>query len=259
VWAFPSEVTSLLNAVRKDAPQMSFSDEHVVDWLPLAEAITRSGATFRMTALGAGWGRWLAAGGALARQIGKDYQLVGVEADEQHFQWMKRHFEENGFEPSRYNLIEAAASVEPGVCQFAVGDPQSWYGQAIIRRPTHGEQTRTVRAMTIEDVLEALSPLDYLHMDIQGAELDFLSRRPDLLVERVRLVNIGTHSIEIEAELRRLFTGLGFVSEYDVSIGSDLLVRVRGRDSHKVHFGDGAQVWRNPKFETGGNQWSIGD
>ena len=37
-----------------------------------------------------------------------------------------------------------------------------------------------------------------MHMDIQGAELDFLSYRPELLDAKVRLVNIGTHSAKIE-------------------------------------------------------------
>jgi hypothetical protein len=53
--------------------------------------------------------------------------------------------------------------------------------------------------------LELLSPLDYMHMDIQGAELDFRSYRPELLDAKVRLVNIGTHSAKIEVGLRQLF------------------------------------------------------
>jgi FkbM family methyltransferase len=117
---------------------------------------------------------------------------------------MTRHFAENGFDPSHYRLIEAAAS---GTCRFAVGGSQAWYGQSIVKDEDHTTGVRTVRAVTIQDILEEASPLDYLHMDIQGAELEVLSSHPDLLDDQVRLINVGTHSAEIEVGLRELFKG----------------------------------------------------
>jgi hypothetical protein len=84
-------------------------------------------------------------------------------------------------------------------------------------------------------------------MDIQGAELDVLSSHPDLIDDKVRLINIGTHSSEIEAGLRKLFKSLKWEAVYDVRLGSSMLVRV-GSKEHVVEFGDGAQIWRNPKL-----------
>jgi hypothetical protein len=103
--------------------------------------------------------------------------------------------------------------------------------------------------VTIDEILSLLSPLDYLHMDIQGAELDVLSYRPDHLIREVRLVNIGTHSIEIEAGLRKLFRGLGWECLYDVKIASKHTVRVGDAVAREVEFGDRVQVWRNPRLQ----------
>ena len=44
---------------------------------------------------GAGWGRWLSAGAFASEQTGREYRLVGVEAEPQHFEWMERHFRDN--------------------------------------------------------------------------------------------------------------------------------------------------------------------
>ncbi len=260
VWRFSEAYMAIFNTTRFEthsvlgagAPSTGLVDldrEPVMDWLPLVDAVAHSGETFRMAALGAGWGRWLAAGGALARQTGRAFFLVGVEADAGHFSWMTRHFAENGFDPSHYRLIEAAVSGVSGACRFAIGDSQAWYGQSIVKDEDRTAETRTVRAVTIQDILQDASPLDYLHMDIQGAELEVLSSHPDLIDDRVRLINVGTHSAQIEAGLRKLFKGLKWQTVYDVELGSSMLVRIGGEE-RVVEFEDGAQIWRNPKLRT---------
>jgi FkbM family methyltransferase len=246
VWAFSPEDRRHFDQEHAGPDVGIFgSDEHVLEWAPLAQAVSGSGQVFRMAALGAGWGRWLAAGGALARQIGKDYHLLGVEAEPQHFAWMQRHMAENGFDASRYTLLEAAAAARPGFVWFAVGNPQAWYGQSI-RVDGEGQNVRRVHAVTIEGILVRCSPLDYLHMDIQGGELDFLSYCPELLDDQVQMVNVGTHSVEIEAGLRRLFRRLGWTNLYDIELGTNRRVRVKDLVK-KVEFGDGVQVWLNPR------------
>jgi hypothetical protein len=64
----------------------------------------------------------------------------------------------------------------------------------------------------------------------------------------VRLVNIGTHSAEIEAGLRKLFKGLAWECLYDVRLGSRIPVRLGNELGPEVEFGDGIQVWRNPRL-----------
>lgn len=47
--------------------------------------------------------------------------------------------------------------------------------------------------------------LDFMHVDIQGAELDLLTELFDFLCKRVRYIFIGTHSKQIEGGLFELF------------------------------------------------------
>jgi FkbM family methyltransferase len=251
VWAFTPDYLAVFNRDRHEDQAVPINAERVLDWAPLAQAVNESLGTFRMAALGAGWGRWLAAGAALAAQTGRDYRLLGVEAEPQHFEWMLRHFKENKIPESHYIALNAAATGTPGDCWFVVGNSQAWYGQAIRsegQNSAEAGELRRTRGVTIDEILGLLSPLDYLHMDIQGAELDVLSYRPDLLDRDVRLVNIGTHSIEIEAGLRKLFRELGWDCLYDIQLGSKHPVRLGDKVEPAVEFGDGIQVWRNPRL-----------
>jgi FkbM family methyltransferase len=250
VFGFSTEVAQHFQREHTGPDVFFFADDELVlDWAPLVRAVKDSNHLFRMAALGAGWGRWLAAGGALAHQIGKDYHLLGVEAEPQHFAWMQRHMRENGFDPTSYALLEAAATGRPGFVLFEVGDAQTWYGQSI-RASADGKKVRRVQAVTIEGILARCSPLDYLHMDIQGAEYDFLSYCPELLDDQVRLINVGTHSSEIEAGVRQLFTNVGWINVFDIELGTRRTVRF-GDTVHEVEFGDGVQVWANPKMLVG--------
>jgi FkbM family methyltransferase len=252
VWAFSADSLEVFNKVRHEKHDVPITGEHVLDWAPLARVVQESSELFRMAALGAGWGRWLAAGSALASQVRRDYRMLGVEAEPQHFEWLLRHFRENGIAQDRYIAVNAAAIGKPGDCWFESGNPQAWYGQSVRSDEEdareQGVQLRRTKGITIDGVLELLSPLDYMHMDIQGAELDFLSYRPELLDAKVRLVNIGTHSAKNEAGLRQLFTRLGWECLYDVRVGSKHRLRIGDKFVPSVKFGDGVQVWRNPRL-----------
>jgi hypothetical protein len=116
-------------------------------------------------------------------------------------------------------------------------------------KPTNAE-TVSVESITIDDVLARLSPLDYLHLDVQGEELKVLAHAPGLLSERVlhcQIVNIGTHAAEIEAGLRDLFRAQGWQSVYDFAMNSKRLVK-SGDRTELGEFGDGVQVWKKPRF-----------
>jgi FkbM family methyltransferase len=253
VYAFTPEITELFNTERPQTTALPIYDEHVLDWIPLVQALNETSGTFRMAALGAGWGRWIAGGAGLARQLGRDFKILGVEAEPQHFDWMLRHMRDNDIGADRATLICAAAAGRPGDFWFTVGDSQSWYGQSIVSvdeskgRPDPSK-FRRVKGLTMNDVLEQLSPIDYLHMDIQGTEAEFLSYAPDQLNRHVGMVNIGTHGLDIEVQLRALFRKLGWTCIYDIEIGSSRAIRIEEKLSKPVQFGDGVQVWKNPNF-----------
>ncbi|MGH7084539.1 MAG: hypothetical protein ACREFN_06055, partial [Acetobacteraceae bacterium] len=252
----------IYNRERHEAPALPTDTEHVLDWIPLIDSVSASRGTFVMAALGAGWGRWLSAGAFAARQLGLDYRLFGVEAEPTHFAWMVRHLKENGLDPRRYTILQAAVSGKEGACWFRVGDAAAWYGQSITPDPgvdaavtsnaaigseivVDNARLRRVRCLDLRAVLRDLPIVDYMHMDIQEAEGDFLRAHPDILDRRVRMVNIGTHLAEIEDDLRRLFSGLGWRPLYDVPLGTVAAVRVGAQQPKRVEFGDGVQVWLN--------------
>jgi FkbM family methyltransferase len=259
VWPFPPDVQAAHACTRFEVCEFPLGDEHVLDWVSLLDAVVSARDAFRMIALGAGWGRWLSAGAFAARQMGLPFHLTGVEAEPDHFVWMQLHMVDNNIPESGYRLIHGAASGASGFCWFPVAQPH-WYGQSIVvpdatvtaENDIHadGKQLRRVQAVTIEELLSPTAPVDCVHMDIQGGEYQFLSRNPELLDASVRLINIGTHSEVIERRLRRLFTNLKWDCCHDIQLGTFADVRLDGAHAHFVQFGDGVQVWRNPRLGT---------
>ena len=254
-----------VNEERFESPGYPRCDAAVFDHLALAEAVLNADEEFIAIDLGAGWGRWLANAAYAARATGRSYRLVGVEAEPMHFAWMVQHLQEAGIPSDRCRLIEAAVSNTSGECWFYVGKPGSWYGQSVVPdgqlastsdspfplgvEISHNRETiRRIRKVSFEDVLGELQRVDYLQLDVQGAELDVLSANPRLLDERIKHINIGTHSQDVEAGLRAIFERLGWVSQYDIPLKSRLLLRTKNGEAREAQFGDGVQIWHNPRF-----------
>jgi FkbM family methyltransferase len=253
-WAFPKNIRARYDRERFEVFSRPTFDDNVFDWLVLFEAVVDAKGSFTMAALGAGWGRWLVAGAFAAKQLGDlPCRLIGVEAEPTHFKWMQQHFSDNGIDPADHELIEAAAAGRSGHAWFYFGKPDSWYGQSLIderaftEAPTgneteyNGEKARLVRTIDLAELLENYHRIDYLHMDIQGAELDVLSSAPDILNRKVKRVLIGTHSNAVEEGLRRLFLELGWRAQYDFPLNAQLRIK-----NTEVTLGDGVQVWINP-------------
>jgi len=252
-WAFSKEIRAVYDRERFEAFSAPSFDDNIFDWLVLLEAIAEAKDEFTMAALGAGWGRWLVAAAFAVRQReGMRCRLIGVEAEPTHFSWMQEHFRDNGLNPDDHELIEAAAARESGQAWFYFGKPDSWYGQSLIRDEAldgrsdreadyNGEKARLVRTIDLAELLDGRTRVDYLHMDIQGAELEFLASAPGLLSEKVGRVLVGTHSGDIEEGLRRLFGGIGWRCQYDLPMNTQ--IHIEGKP---VALGDGVQVWLNP-------------
>lgn len=253
-WKFSPELRAIYDRERQETFTRPLGDDNIFDWLVLLEAVVEAKGEFTMAALGAGWGRWLVAASFAVKQFSNvPVHLIGVEAEPTHFGWMAEHFRDNGIDPGDHDLIEAAASATRGHAWFYVGKPDAWYGQAIVRDALlngavagaegdyGGEKARVVRTIDLTELLSRRDRIDYLHMDIQGAELEFLSGAPALLHDKVKRVLIGTHSHEIEEGLRSLFGALGWRCQYDVAMNERVRV-----DETIVEVGDGAQAWINP-------------
>jgi FkbM family methyltransferase len=241
-------------------------NEEYFEWVDLLESVLEAREQFTMIELGAGFGRWLARG-AIAAQYrgGLPYRLVGVEAEPDHFRWMKVHFEDNRVDLTRCTMIEAAVAGKDGSVGFTVGSADTWYGQAVVNYPSLIEsfstwvrkavrlqtrantipphRVRKVRAVSLASLLGPLEKVDLIDLDVQGAELEVLTAAPVPLREKVKRVHVGTHSGPIENCLRTFFRQLGWDNRNDYSCGQEQLTPY-GR----IAFQDGVQTWVNPRI-----------
>ena len=253
-WTFPQHLRDRFARERYDDCSRPSLGENIFDLVVLLEAVADARDSFTMAAAGAGWGRWLVAAALAARQRGAlPVRLIGVEAEPTHFQWMLEHFRDNHLDPAEHDLIEAAASGSSGHAWFYVGDPHSWYGQSIVQEEVVGDGTeggevvhnghrvRRVRTLDLSELMSGYPRIDYLHLDMQGTELDFLSSDPELLNSRIKRVLVGTHSSDIERGLRQLFSGLAWQAQYDFPLNAQVRI-----DDELVTLADGVQAWINP-------------
>ena len=240
-------------------------DEEYFEWIDVLEAATSAREAFTMIELGAGWGRWLMIGAAATQQCGAlPFHLVGVEAEPTHFRWMKEHFRDNHVRKDALTLINAAVAPEDGIVRFHIGDPAAWYGQAIDpnhsdakglsrkarlaefvrrRRSSAGRDIVAVRAVTLASILGDLERVDLIDLDVQGAEADVLEAAGDGLAPKVKRIHVGTHSVDNEKRLRRLFDYLGWqnLNDYASLAESDT-------PYGRISFQDGVQTWVNPRL-----------
>jgi FkbM family methyltransferase len=237
---------------RRVVPRLPAFGAEYFRWSDLLEAVAGAGDKFTMVELGAGWGRWLVDAASALRQIGKaglPIMLIGVEAEPQHFAWMRDHFVANGLDPAKHQLIEAAVAAKDGSTLFTCGHAGAWYGQGMVADPKWraddwpDARARKVRTVSLATVLDGISFADLIVMDVQGAEAEVAGASRALLNDRVKRVHIGTHGDAIEIALRQAFTAMGWkcVADYPNQ-------RESNTPYGTIRFHDGVQSWLNPRF-----------
>lgn len=243
-------------------------DEEYFEWIDVLEAVEEARDEFVMVELGAGWGRWsMRAAAALARK-GRGFRCVAVEAEPEHFRWMRQHFIDNNINPDDLDLTWGAVGAAPGFVPFWVGEAGAWYGQAVanatdaqfpdlqMRRvlkirsvlgkpPSMAGTGKSILWVPCTTVAELIAPyprIDLMDLDIQGLEFDALEAAIDVLDAKVRRIHIGTHSARVEHDLRTLFTARGWQARADYPCETKSVATPYG----DISFGDGAQSWVNP-------------
>lgn len=235
------------------------------EWIPLVWAVLTARERMVAVELGAGWGPWISRCHVLARRLGRPCRIYGVEAEPAHFAQMQRHMADNAIPEEDRVLRRALVAERPGLALFPVTDTpeQSWglrqAGRAGTARaavlagagaePVEGEpgrfrlpksphRYRLEETVTLSDLLAEEPRIDFMHVDIQGAEERVLPAEADLLNARLRVLAVGTHSPAIEARIRDCFTANGWICHHDTGQHT----RPDGR------LADGHQVWRNPRL-----------
>jgi len=191
------------------------------EYISLLQAIERQRDAGEITAveIGAGWGPWITAAGVVCARLGfRRIELLGVEADPYRFEFMRQHLEHNLGKYSRAEKPEivcrtvcAAAWTENTKLFFPVIDPSRGHGGAAVTETSATDYRgvaiphRAVNGLKLETICEPLDKIDYMHWDIQGAELDVAFSCHEFLSARVKSLFIGTHSPRMEGGLIQLF------------------------------------------------------
>ena len=172
-------------------------------------------------------------------------KLVAVEGDPVNFEWLQRHFRDNGIDPNDHWLLPLAINSGNSPVFFPIGAPGSGanncfatndanerrifaeqviaQGKAettlkslmmhnstgIIKDLIPGQDTsaeiKSVSAVTLRDVLGPFDLVDYVEADIQQSEILVFPPFMDLLRRKVRRIHIGTHGEENHNTLHDLF------------------------------------------------------
>jgi FkbM family methyltransferase len=239
-------------------------DEEYLEWIDILEAVNGAVGCFTMIELGAGYGPWIVNAVAALRQKGRlPFKLVAVEADKAHFEYLKRHLLDNDIDPDQQDLHNVAVSGDGGFVTFEGGDPTGWYGQSINRNdvskkdlirgklasiiPSLNKSAPdrhnyvTVKAITLASILDKLTLVDLIDMDIQGEEALVVESSIEEMSAKVKRVHIGTHGHEIEDRVRTAFLAHNWQPINDYRCQAE-----QETPYGTISFLDGVQTWVNP-------------
>ncbi len=173
-------------------------------------AIEQTPSRKRFTAieLGAGWGPWISGIGVVCKRLGFErVDLVGVEADPHKCDLMRQHLSRNGLEGK---VLQGAAWTEDTTLKFPIISQLDHGAAASVqasKKDYRGKEQEyiDVPAYSLKTICKDLGVIDYMHWDIQGAELSVAKSVVELLNSNVRFLFIGTHSRPIEGALIEFF------------------------------------------------------
>ena len=212
----PFEDPTTLNLLRLKwpLPDDGFHAEGI-EYCALLDAIERfaPAGQFTIVEAGAGWGPWLAMAGVICERLHTPrVRLIGLEASAERYALMQRHLafnqlnEAHGVEVS---LFEGAVWTHDGVVYFPLSEVSDMGAAA--SATIHDTDYRGLQVQSVPVPCTRLPTLvgvgqkvDFLHVDIQGAEVRLLEDHIDWLNDCVRSAMIATHSRPIEGRLMEL-------------------------------------------------------
>ena len=222
----------------------------IAEWAAALRTVVLAEDRYRIVELGCGWGCWITNMGVAARARGLKVDLVGVEGDARHLVNAARTLELNGFAPGDFALHHGVAGPKPGKAIFPdAGSGQAHWGAEPVFYPDAAtlalaegrDDVQVLDCLTLAD-LAGGAAIDLLHIDIQGAEYDFVAGNAEGIAAHAKRVLIGTHSRAIEGQLMAHFLGLGWRMEMERPAIAPIL---GGRPQIRI---DGVQMWANPEF-----------
>ena len=95
------------------------------------------------------------------------------------------------------------------------------------------------QVQSIDDLPEAAG-VDFLKLDVQGAEAEIVEASIVEMTQKVRRVHIGTHGHDLEERIRATFKQAGWRCCNDFPCQSTVVTNYG-----EINFGDGVQSWIN--------------
>ena len=193
-----------------------------VEYAALLDAIERfaSGGRFVVVEAGAGWGPWLAMAGVVCRKLGvKDVRLVGVEASSERFALMQEHLNFNELTEAagvKVDLFRGAVWSHDGVIHFPDSAVEDMGAAASISAKSadyrgHPVSMSEVPCCRLDTLVGRNQQVDFLHVDVQGAEGELIVSHLDWLNNAVKSIMIATHSRPLEGELMARLGEAGWI------------------------------------------------
>ena len=232
--------------------------EYIALVTAINEAIRLNKDSFTAVELGASYAPWAIAAGVLAkRNKFKKINLIAVEASESMAPKIARHAKMNGLLDDNLinvNSVQGAIASEDGFVFFPKvnvsgdnGGQISTVGKEKDYRGLDLEHEK-VKAYSIKTLLKDSPRVDFLHMDIQGAELELLRDVNFLktLDQKVALFLLATQSRLIEGVALEAMGALGWslIRERPTMY----LQNDRTTDVNGWTLRDGGQIWINRKL-----------
>jgi len=242
--------------------EISIDNDAIFEWLDICESIDCATDQYTFVELGAGYARWAVIVYYIASILRSlPTKLIIVEAEPTHYDWALENLEMNSINVKEHDLYKGAIDNSKKLVLFEVGDPSKWYGQSIvndnivnmlwrkirywyqrnIKSGYYNPDLSIVRTYTLNSILSNIDFVDLIHMDIQGKEFEVLSASTDILNNKVKRLHIGTHSAEIEENLRELMLENGWHCLRDYNCNS-----INDTPFGEIRFEDGIQTWTNP-------------
>jgi FkbM family methyltransferase len=261
-----TRVTSLADSQRRHEGVLGVpvpGDYHAeaIEYVGLLKSVLNARGQFVVLELGAGWGPWLVAGAKAARRRGIEaVRLYGVEADPQHFEFMRQHLLDNGIDLRDAHLVQAAVGLERGRARWPkIVDAANDWGSRPARMEASGanegdasylgallNEYIEIDVVPMTDLLEQERRWDLVHVDVQGWEALVCEDAIEQLNSRVAYVVLGTHSRKLDGDLIDLFHRAGWILENEKPSRFTYIPGAKVLES--MNAADGTQVWRNPRL-----------
>lgn len=233
--------------------------EYVGLLVGLERALRSGNKTFTVMELGASYAPWATAAGVLAERTGffKAINLVAVEASKSSVPKILEHAARNGLlenDGVKIQAIHGAIFTNDENVFFpkvnVAGDNGAQIQVAPGAQDYRGLKLEydTVKGFRLATLCAGYDRIDFLHMDVQGAEAELLNNESFLstLNARVATFFLATQSRLIEGIALQKLSGLGWVLVRERP--TMYCQNNRTNDINGWTLRDGGQLWLNRKF-----------